>query len=242
MRRCAGRSKKNALRPHLRRMWCIPPKHSAEFVYHMEDVLEVYRRPYDPQRPVVCLDETFKQLIGETREALPARPGAVARYDHVYVRNGVASLFLACEPLAGWRQVVVTEHRCRSDWARFVRDLLDGRYREAERVVLVMDQLNTHSLASLYEAFPPEEAKRLAERVELHHTPKHGSWLNMAEIEFSALGRQCLARRIAKSETLSRHIAAWENQRNTTQAKIIWHFTTDQARNKLRSPHPSYQS
>ena len=148
-------------------MWCIPPKHSAEFVYHMEDVLEVYCRRFDPKRPVVCLDETFKQLVGETREPLPARPGAVERYDHVYVRNGVASLFLACEPLAGWRHVAVTEHRRRGDWAHFVRGLLDGRYREAERVVLVMDQLNTHSLASLYEAFPPVEAKRLAERVEL---------------------------------------------------------------------------
>lgn len=206
----------------------------------MEDVLEVYCRPFDPKRPVVCLDETFKQLIGETREPLPARPGAAERYDHVYTRNGVASLFLACEPLAGWRQVAVTEHRCRSDWAGFVRDLLDGRYREAERVVLVMDQLNTHSLASLYEAFPPEEAKRLAERVELHHTPKHGSWLNMAEIEFSALGRQCLARRIAHHDTLRRHVAQWGDQRNAAQAKVNWHFTTDQARVKLRSLYPSF--
>jgi hypothetical protein len=220
-------------------MWCIPPKHSAEFVYHMEDVLEVYCRPFDPERPVVCLDETFKQLVGETREPLPARPGAVARYDHVYVRNGVASLFLACEPLAGWRHVAVTEHRRRADWARFVRDLLDGRYREAERVVLVMDQLNTHSLASLYEAFPPEEAKRLAERVELHHTPKHGSWLNMAEIEFSALGRQCLSRRVAQHDTLCRHVAQWEDGRNATQAKVTWHLTTNQARAKLRSLYPS---
>jgi hypothetical protein len=222
-------------------MWCIPPKHSAEFVYHLEDVLEVYCRPFDPKRPVVCLDETFKQLVGETREPLPARPGAVERYDHVYVRNGVASLFLACEPLAGWRHVAVTEHRRRGDWAHFVRDLLDGRYREAERVVLVMDQLNTHSLASLYEAFPPEEAKRLAERVELHHTPKHGSWLNMAEIEFSALGRQCLARRVAQHATLRRHVAQWEDRRNATQAKVTWHLTTNQARAKLRSLYPSVE-
>ena len=241
-RRCAGRSKKNALRPHPRRMWCIPPKHSAEFVYHMEDVLAVYCHPYDPRRPVVCLDETFKQLIGETREALPARPGAVARHDHVYTRNGVASLFLACEPLAGWRHVAVTEHRRRGDWAHFVRDLLCGRYRDAERVVLVMDQLNTHSLASLYEAFAPEEAKRLAGRVELHHTPKHGSWLNVAEIEFSALGRQCLARRIASHGTMRRHVAQWEEQRNATQATVRWHLTTDQARAKLRSLYPSVES
>jgi DDE superfamily endonuclease len=156
-------------------MWCIPPKQSAEFVFHMEDVLEVYHRPYDPKRPVLCIDETFKQLIGETRTPLPIRPGMVECYDHAYVRNGVASLFLACEPLAGWRHVAVTESRGRVDWAGFIRSLLDGRYAQAERVVLVMDQLNTHTLASLYETFPPEDAKRLAERIELHHTPKHGS-------------------------------------------------------------------
>jgi DDE superfamily endonuclease len=222
-------------------MWCIPPKHSAEFVYHMEDVLEVYCRPFDPKRPVVCLDETFKQLVGETREPLPARPGAVERYDHVYVRDGVASLFLACEPLAGWRHVAVTEHRRRGDWAHFVRNLLDGRYREAERVVLVMDQLNTHSLASLYEAFAPEEAKRLAERVELHHTPKHGSWLNMAEIGFSVLGRQCLSRRIAQHDTLRRQLTQWRDRRNSTQAKVTWHLTTNLARAKLRSLYPSFE-
>jgi hypothetical protein len=153
-------------------MWCIPEKHSAEFVFHMEDVLEVYHRPHDPKRPVVCVDETFKQLIGETREPLPAKPGAVERCDYVYVRNGTANLFLACEPLAGWRHVAVREHRRRADWALFIRSLLEGRYREAERVVLVMDQLNTHSPASLYEAFPPDEAKRLADRLEIHHTPR----------------------------------------------------------------------
>lgn len=220
-------------------MWCIPPKQSAEFVYHMEDVLEVYHRPYDPARPVVCMDETFKQLIGETREPLPAQPGAVERYDHVYTRNGVASLFMASEPLAGWRHVAATPQRCRGDWALFIRDLLDGRYRDAESVVLVMDQLNTHSPASLYQAFPPAEAKRLADRLEVHHTPKHGSWLNMAEIELSALGRQCLARRIAQHDTLCRHVAAWEEQRNAAQAKVNWQFTTDQARIKLRSLYPS---
>lgn len=206
----------------------------------MEDVLEVYCRPYDPRRPVVCLDETFKQLIGQTREPLPARPGSAERYDHVYVRNGVASLFLACEPLAGWRHVAATEHRRRTEWAHFVRDLLEGRYRDAERLVLVMDQLNTHSLASFYEAFLPEEAKRLAERIELHHTPKHGSWLNIAEIELSALGRQCLARRIARHDTLRHQVALWEEQRNRAQAKVNWHFTTDQARTKLHSLYPSF--
>jgi DDE superfamily endonuclease len=223
-------------------MWCIPPKQSAEFVFHMEDVLEVYRRPYDPKRPVLCIDETFKQLIGETRTPLPLRPRMVERYDHEYVRHGVASLFLACEPLAGWRHVAVTEHRGRVDWAGFIRSLLDGRYRDAERVVLVMDQLNTHALASLYEAFPPEEAKRLAERIELHHTPKHGSWLNIAEIELSALGRQCLARRIAQQDTLRRKVEQWADQRNATIIKVDWQFTTEQARVKLRSLYPSHHS
>jgi hypothetical protein len=221
-------------------MWCIPPKQSAEFVCHMEDVLEVYPRPYDPKRPVLCLDETFKQLIGETRMPLPPRPGMAERYDHEYVRNGTASLFLACEPLAGWRHVAVTEHRRRGDWAGLIRSLLDGRYREAERVVLVMDQLNTHSLVSLYEAFPPEEARRLAERIELHHTPKHGSWLNIAEIELSVLGRQCLARRIANQATLRHKVERWECQRNATAVRIDWQFTTEQARIKLRTLYPSH--
>jgi hypothetical protein len=220
-------------------MWCIPEKPSAEFVFHMEDVLDVYHRPYDPKRPVVCLDETFKQLIGETREPLPPRSGAVERVDHVYTRNGVASLFLACEPLVGWRHVAVTEHRRRADWAHVVRSLLEGRYREAERVLLVMDQLNTHSPASLYETFPPEEAKRLADRLEVHHTPKHGSWLNMAEIEFSALSRQCLSRRIPRRDTLERHIARWQEERNAAAAKVRWQFTTTEARIKLHSLYPS---
>ena len=163
------------------------------------------------------------------------------RYDHVYVRHGTANLFLACEPLAGWRHVAVTEHRRRTDWALFIRSLLEGRYREAERVVLVMDQLNTHSPASLYEAFPPEEAKRLADRLEIHHTPKHGSWLNMAEIELSALARQCLSRRIARSDTLERHIQHWEERRNAAATAVQWRFTTADARIKLRSLYPSLQ-
>ena len=222
-------------------MWCIPPKHSAEFVYGMEDVLAVYHRRYDPKRPVVCLDETVKQLIGESREPLPPRPGAVARYDHVYVRNGVASLFLACEPLAGWRHIAVTEHRRRTDWAHFVRALLDGRYREAISVTLVMDQLNTHSAASLYEAFPPQEARRLAERLEIHHTPKHGSWLNMAEIELSALAQQSLACRLARQDTLERRVANWEAKRNAAGTTVNWQFTPADARIKLRSLYPSLE-
>jgi hypothetical protein len=221
-------------------MWCIPPQHSAEFVYHMEDVLAVYHRPYDPKRPVVCLDETLKQLIGESREPLPPRPGAVERYDHVYVRNGVASLFLTCEPLAGWRHVTVTAHRGRVEWAHVVCDLLDGRYRDADCLTLIMDQLNTHSAASLYEAFPPEEARCLAKRLDIHHTPKHGSWLNMAEIELSALARQALSRRLARQDTLERRVADWEAERNAAGTTIDWQFTTEDARVKLRSLYPSF--
>lgn len=220
-------------------MWCIPPEQSAAFVYHIEDVLDVYQRLYDPEYPVVCMDETFKQLIGQTREPLPMIPGQVERFDHEYVRNGVVSLFLAFEPLAGWRRVWVTDHRRRLEWAGFIKDLLETRYKDAKKVVLVMDQLNTHSAVSLYEAFAPQEAKRLAERLEIHHTPKHGSWLNMAEIELSVLGRQCLSRRIAKAQTLSQQIDHWQNQRNNAKCKVDWQFTTADARVKLRRLYPS---
>ncbi len=204
----------------------------------MEDVLEVYRRPYNPEHPVVCLDETTKQLIGEVRGPLPPRPGEPARYDGEYVRNGVANLFLAFEPLAGWRQVRVTDRRCRKDWATFVKELADGRYNDATTFVLVMYQLNTHSRASLYEAFTPEEAKRLAAKLEIHHTPKHGSWLDMAETELSVLARD-LAERIADKTTLQRQATAWERQRNAAQIKADWQFTNDDARVKLRKFYPS---
>ena len=219
-------------------MWCIPPKGSAEFVACMEDVLDVYHRPHDLLRPVVCMDETFKQLVGEVRAPLPLAPGRVERYDSVYVRHGVASLFLAFEPLAGWRNVAVTDTRTRGDWAHFIRELVDGRYRAAERVVLVMDQLNTHGVASLYEAFPPAEARRLAGRLEIHHTPKHGSWLNMAEIEFSALARN-LPDRVGDRAALTRHIKAWNDRRNTAGVKADWQFTTADARIKLRKLYPT---
>ncbi|HWN40762.1 MAG TPA: IS630 family transposase, partial [Thermoanaerobaculia bacterium] len=168
-------TEKNEIKPHLKKCWCIPPEHSAEFVCCMEDVLEVYRRPYDPLRPVVCMDESTKQLLAEVRAPRPAQAGAVERYDYEYRRNGVATLFLAFEPLAGWRQVRVTKTRTRKDWAWFIKNLLDERYAQAERVVLVMDNLNTHSGASLYETFAPEEALRLLRRLEIHYTPKHGS-------------------------------------------------------------------
>ena len=206
----------------------------------MEDVLEVYRRPYDPLRPVVCMDESTKQLLAEVRAPRPGQVGAVERYDYEYRRNGVATLFLAFEPLAGWRQVRVTQTRTRKDWAWFIKDLLDERYAQAERVVLVMDNLNTHSGASLYETFAPAEALRLLRRLEIHYTPKHGSWLNMAEGEFSVLGQQCLDRRIASSELLAQETAAWEAQRNQAAIGANWKFTTEDARVKLRKLYPSF--
>jgi len=205
----------------------------------MEDVLDVYTRAYDPQRPQVCMDETSKQLVGETRLPVPAAPGRVARHDYEYVRNGVANLFMFFEPLVGTRRVKVTEHRTRIDWAQAVRELVDEGYPQADKIVLVMDQLNTHGPASLYEAFPPAEAKRIADKLEIHHTPKHGSWLNMAEIELSVLDRQCLNRRIGDPETLRREVEAWEHDRNVRTAKVKWRFTTANARIKLHRLYPS---
>ena len=207
----------------------------------MEDVLEVYQRPYDPKRPMVCLDETSKQLVGQTRTPTPVAPGREARYDHEYKRNGVANLFMIFEPLAGKRRVKVTERRTKKDWAVCVREMVDQMYPLAERIVLVMDNLNTHTPASLYEAFPPDEAKRIADRLEIHYTPKHGSWLDMAEIELGILGRQCLDRRIDNAEELTREIAAWEAERNANKADVDWRFTTDDARIKLKRLYPSLE-
>ena len=207
----------------------------------MEDVLEVYKRPYDPQRPVVCLDETSKQLIGEVREPVPAAPGQVAHYDSEYVRNGVANLFMLFERLAGRREVEVTDRRTKKDYAQCLRKLSDELYPEAEVIVLVQDNLNTHSPVSLYEAFPPGEARRLAERFEFHYTPKHGSWLDMAEIELGILGRQCLSRRIENIDTLRKEAKAWQENRNQAEAKVNWQFTTADARIKLRRLYPSIE-
>ena len=207
----------------------------------MEDVLDVYQRPYDPTRPVVCLDETSRQLLAEVRPPLPAAPGRPERSDPEYVRNGVANLFVVTEPLRGWRAVSVSAQRTRLDFAACVKALVDIHYPAAERVVLVMDQLNTHSPASLYEAFAPAEAKRLADKLEIHHTPKHGSWLNMAEIELSALQRQCLDRRLGDRATMERDVAAWAAARNDTEATVDWQFTTADARIKLKRLYPAYQ-
>jgi transposase len=227
------------LKPWLREMWCIPPEHDCEFVAAMEDVLAVYARPYDVRFPQLCLDEAGKQLVGEVRPPLPARPGEAERYDFEYVRNGTANLFVAFEPLAGWRRVEVTDTRTRVDLAGFLKAVVDGRYKDAEKVVLVMDNLNTHSAGSFYAAFPPADARRLAERLEIHYTPKHGSWLNMAELELSAMGRQCLAERTADKPTLARDVAAWEADRNRRKVKADWTFTTADARVKLKRLYPS---
>ena len=205
----------------------------------MEDVLDVYTRAYDPRRPQVCMDETSKQLVGETRVPVPAAPGRVAREDYEYVRNGVANLFMFFEPLAGKRRVKVTEHRTRIEWAQAVRELVDEGYPQAEKIVLVMDQLNTHGPASLYEAFSPAEAKRIADKLEIHHTPKHGSWLNMAEIELGVVSRQCLDRRIGDTETLRHQVGGWELDRNARTTKVNWRFTTANARIKLHRLYPS---
>ncbi len=205
----------------------------------MEDVLDVYHRPYDPRRPQVCMDETSKQLVGETRTPLPARPGRPARIDYEYVRHGVRNLFLWVEPLAGRRHVHVTERRTKQDWARFIRELVDVHYPHAERVVLVLDNLNIHVSGALYETFPPAEARRVLARLELHYTPVHGSWLNMAAIELSVLSRQCLDRRIPDADTLSEEVAAWEARRNAHPTPIEWRFTTTEARIKLRHLYPS---
>jgi hypothetical protein len=204
----------------------------------MEDVIAIYELPYDEDYPVVCMDETCKQLIGEVHEAIACAPGRPARVDHEYVRNGLAQVFLEVEPLTGKRHVAATEHRARKDWAWWIKGMLDERYPNAVQVRLILDNLNTHCLASLYEAFEPPEARRLAERLEIHYTPKHGSWLNMAEIELSALNGQCLDRRISHLEVMNRHITAWENDRNNRQSKIHWHFSTTDARMKLQRLYP----
>ncbi len=207
----------------------------------MEDVLEVYTRPYDPKHPQVCLDETSRQLLADTYPSRPVLPGQPAQEDHEYVRQGVCNLFMICEPLRGWRHVMVSDRRTRLDWAQCIKELVDVHYPDAERIVLVQDNLNTHTPASLYEAFAPAEAKRIAARLELHYTPKHGSWLDMAEIELSVLAGQCLDRRLPDRTTLEREVAAWETERNAKSSTIDWRFTTTDARIKLKHLYPATQ-
>ena len=205
----------------------------------MEDVLAVYHLPYDADYPVVCMDESSKQMIGEVHEPIPCKPGQPKRMDDEYVRNGVAEIFMEVEPLGGKRHVAVTERRTRKDWAQQIKEMLVVRYPDAIKVRLVMDNLNTHNIASLYETFDPQEARCLAERLDIHYTPKHGSWLNMAEIELSVLKGQCLNRRIADMHTIQSEVAAWEKNRNNSNKKIDWQFTTADARIKLKQLYPN---
>ena len=216
----------------------IPPKANAAFVAAMEDVLNFYTRPHDPARPLVCLDETSKQLTKETRTPIPMGPGRDARFDYEYERAGVASLFMLFAPLEGWRHVAVRERRTAVDYAHILRDLADTHFQEAERIVLVQDNLNTHRPASLYEAFDPAEARRIAERFEWHYTPKHGSWLNIAECELSTLARQCLDRRIPDRGKLEEQTRAWEIPRNQGGTAVKWRFSTEDARMKLAHLYP----
>ena len=195
----------------MKEQWCIPPQANADFVCAMEDVLEVYQRPHDPRKPQVCIDEATKQLLKEVRQSLPPHPGEPEKYDSEYERNGTSNLFMIFAPLEGWRHVQVTEQRTKVDWAQCLKEVVDVHFPQAEKITLVTDNLNTHKPASLYAAFPPEEARRILEKIEWHYTPKHGSWLDMAEIELSVLQRQCLDQRIPDQDTLKQKIAAWEN-------------------------------
>ena len=206
----------------------------------MEDVLEVYKCPYDEKRPLVCIDETNRQLIGEIQKPRPVQPGQGALYDYEYVRNGVVNLFMMFEPIVGQREVMVTEQRTQKDFAHCLRYLAEQRYPDAEKIVVVMDNLNTHSLASLYATFKPEVALRLAQRFELHFTPKHGSWLNMAELEIGIISRQCLGGRIASIEKMTSEVQAWVTQRNNHKTTVHWQFTTADARIKLRHLYPCF--
>ncbi|MEM6447482.1 MAG: IS630 family transposase [Cyanobacteria bacterium P01_D01_bin.123] len=234
--------KKNELKPWLKKSWVIPPQASAKFVAHMEDVLDLYKQPYDPLYPQVCFDECSKQLVAETRQPLPVEPGQPVRYDYEYERQGVCNLFLFSEPLRGWRHVEVTERRTAIDYAQQMKYLVDECYPHAIKIRLVHDQLNTHVPASLYKAFAASEAKRILDKLEMHYTPKHGSWLNMAEIELSVLARQCLERRMPDKQSLQDQVAAWESHRNRHFHKIDWRFTTNDARIKLKRLYPSILS
>ena len=220
--------------------WCIPPEANAEFVWKMEDVLDLYAAPRDADHPLVCMDETSKQQIMEVRAPLASQPGQPYRYDAEYQRNGVSNLFMFVAPLERWRHVKVTDRRTKVDWAVAMRELVDEHFPNAETITVVMDNLNTHGPSSLYEAFPAAEAKRILDRLDLHYTPKHGSWLNIAETELSILGRQCLSRRIPDQQTLRREVAAWEAPRNAKGATVNWQFTIEDARGKLKKLYPSF--
>ena len=233
--------KKNELKPWLKECWCIPPEGNASFVCAMEDVLEVYQRPSGENEVLVCMDETSKQQVKERRVPRAPSPGTPRVYDYEYERNGVSNLFMLFAPLEGWRRVEVTDRRTKVDWAHTIKNLVDEDDPDKERIVLVMDNLNTHHPASFYEAFEPGEARRIAERLEIHYTPKHGSWLNMAEIELGVMARQCLDRRLADQQSLRTEVDAWQERRNREAIRVSWRFTTEDARIKLKSLYPSIQ-
>jgi hypothetical protein len=220
----------------------IPPEQNGEFVANMERVLDVYKRPYDKNYPVICMDESPKQLIMESRSSIPMQPGQQAREDYEYVRNGVVNIFMANEPLKGKRYIKVTEYKTRQDWAKFIKSIADKRYPNAKRITIVMDNLSTHTAGSFYETFKPDVAKKLWDRLEFIYTPKHGSWLNMAEIELHVLNAQCLKRHIPTVQTIKREVNAWQNHRNNKNTTINWQFTNKEARIKLKRLYPSFNS
>ncbi len=226
------------LKPWLKEQWCIAPEANAAFVCRMEDILELYTRQEDPQRPLVCMDEVPKQLLSDVRDPIPARPERKLRVDYEYRRRGVANLFMFLEPFQGQRHVMATHTRTRVDWAEAMRELSDEIHPNAEKIIVVLDNLNTHTPAAFYQAFEPEEARRLVNRFEFHFTPKHGSWLNMAEIELSVLSRQCLRHRIPDEPTLDREVQAWTRERNSKVVKVDWRFSTADARIKLKRLYP----
>lgn len=222
----------------MKKCWCIPPEQNAAFVANMEDVLDVYERPYNEECPVICMDEKPYQLLDETREPIPMKIGNVKLEDSEYIRHGTCSIFVFTEPLKGWRHVSVLERRTRKDWAHQIAELLEVHYPNVPKICLVMDNLNTHTISSLYETFPAAKARELAKRLEIHYTPKHGSWLDVAEIELSAMTSQCLGRRIANIEILAHELIAWCADRNTLTVRVKWQFTTDDARIKLHRLYP----
>jgi hypothetical protein len=233
--------KKNDIKPWIVKTWCVPPEADAEYVWRMEDVIQTYLLPYDPRYPVVCFDEACKQLFGEVRPAQRTRPRRPTRIDYEYERKGVCHQLLMCEPLRGWRHVKVSERRTRRDYAQCVRELVDMHYPKAKQIRLVQDNLNTHDGASLYEAFPPAEARRILDKIDFHYTPKHGSWLNMAETEINIMNSQCLNRRLDNQPLLAAEVAAWEQKRNMAKARIHWTFTLAAARRKLGKLYPSIE-
>jgi hypothetical protein len=226
------------LKPWLRQKWCIPTVIGAEFVWRMEDILDVYAEPYDPRYPVVCFDEVPYQLISETRQPWPMQPGQPTRYDYEYRRQGTCNLFLFLQPLAGWRHVKITPHRTKQDFAYCMQDLANIHFIEAEKIRVVLDNLNTHTPAAFYETFPAQQARQLARKFEFHYTPTHSSWLNMAEVEISVLYEQCLDRRLGQVDILESEVTAWEAERNAREATIDWRFTITKARDKLKRLYP----